>query len=166
MTDSHETNHAAGPGSRHADGVRGESLSNERALRKWALQTILLSPHPMPKSWDSMEIGAARLVAYVKTGSSVLPDVSSVVNASFFDRSVQAGNEDISAFKGFQNLGLRALQFGNTAFQFFRSRLHKRSSPFSGVNKQKMDDGGRHGNVSPDSFTVRSPENANAGDAA
>ncbi len=166
MTDFHETSHAAGSGSRHADSVRSSGLSNEQALRKWALQTILLSPHPMPSSWANLERGASRLIAFVETGSSVLPDVRSVVNASFFDRSVQAGNEDISAFKGFQNLGLRTLQFGNAAFQFFRSRLHKRSSPFSGVNKQKMDDGGRHDNVSPDSFTVRSSENANAGDAA
>ncbi|BAU38296.1 hypothetical protein APT_01214 [Acetobacter pasteurianus NBRC 101655] len=146
MTDSHETNHAAASGHRHADGVRSEGLSNEQALRKWALQTILLSPHPMPKSWDSMEVGAARLVAYVKTGSSVLPDVSPVVNASFFDRSVQAGNENVGALKGFQNLGLRTLQFGNAAFQFFRSRFHKNSS-FHCSCKNMMDEAGRGDNA-------------------
>ncbi|GCD50866.1 hypothetical protein BJI49_13790 [Acetobacter pasteurianus] len=146
MTDSHETNHAAEAGNCHADGVRGEGLSNEQTLRKWALQTILLSPHPMPKSWDSMEVGVARLVAYVKTGSSVLPDVSPVVNASFFDRSVQAGNENVGVLKGFQNLGLRTLQFGNAAFQFFRSRFHKNSS-FHCSCKNMMDEAGRGDNA-------------------
>ncbi|GCD52999.1 hypothetical protein [Acetobacter pasteurianus] len=163
MTDSHETNHAAEAGSRHADGVRGEGLSNEQALRKWALQTILLSPHPMPKSWDSMEVGAARLVAYVKTGSSVLPDVSSIVNTSFFDRGVQAGNENVGTFKGFQNLGLRTLQFGNAAFQFFRSRLHKNSSSH-GLGKHMMDEAGRGDNAA--ARTTDCPQNANAGVAA
>lgn len=152
MTDFHKTNHAAGAGSRHAEGVRGEGLSNEQALRKWALQTILLSPHPMPTSWADLERGASRLIAFVETGSSVLPDVSSVVNTSFFSRSIQARNKDVGCFKGFQNFGLRTLQFGNAAFQFFRSRLHKRSSPSSGCGEQKMDDGGRHGNVPPGSL--------------
>ncbi len=151
MTNSHETNHAAEAGSRHADGVRSAGLSNEQALRKWALQTILLSPHPMPSSWADLERGASRLIAFVETGSSVLPEFVSRQNTSFFSWGVEAGNKDVSSFKGAQNFGLRFFQFGNAAFQFFRSRLHKRSSPFSGVNKQKMDDGGRHDNVSPDS---------------
>lgn len=163
MTDSHETNHAAEAGSRHADGVRGEGLSNEQALRKWALQTILLSPHPMPKSWAELERGASRLIAFVETGSSVLPDVSSVVNASFFDWSVQAGNKNVGTFKGFQNLGLRTLQFGNAAFQFFRGRLHKNSSSH-GLGKHMMDEAGRGDNAA--ARTTDCPQNANTGDAA
>lgn len=146
MTDSHETNHAAASGHRHADGVRSEGLSNEQALRKWALQTILLSPHPMPSSWADLEQASNRYVLFVLTGSSIRPKIGSVINASFGGRRVQAGNENVSTFKGFQNLGLRTLQFGNAAFQFFRSRLHKNSS-FHGLGKHMMDEAGRGDNA-------------------
>lgn len=45
-------------------------------------------------------------------------------------------------------------------------RFSMNSSLVRFLDKRTMDDGGWHGNVPPDSFTVRSPENANAGDAA
>ncbi|KAA8385140.1 hypothetical protein FKW31_10030 [Acetobacter sp. DmW_136] len=129
MTDSHETNHAVGPGSRHADGVRSSGLSNEQDLRKWALQTILLSPHPMPSSWADLERGASRLIAFVETGSSVLPEFVSRQNTSFFSRGVEAGNKDVSSFKGAKILDCvssssEMRRSSSSVVGFIRDRLH------------------------------------------
>lgn len=183
MTDSHETNHAAGARSCHAEGVRAVCISliwvggalvlaNQFMREQRRYRAFTYSSNGNFSSYEDME-------DYVDNVEKTLLPKSFFGRVTrwlhwgklfgrFYPVSVNCFGYICNQIEQF----IFALQLVatklfykmcNVAFprKFFRN--HQKSSPSSGCCEQKMDDGGRHGNVPPGSCAAGFPENANAG---
>lgn len=128
----HDKNHATEPEDCQQNGVRSDI-----ELRKWAIQTILLSPHPLPSSLERLGSSSLRLASFAKHGT-LFPELRAVEDTSLFGRRIKAGNKDVGGFQHIKNFAL-------IARKFFYSWFHKESSPFMFGSKRMMDDGGRYG---------------------
>ncbi|MCP1197009.1 hypothetical protein NKW84_14230 [Acetobacter senegalensis] len=148
---SHEKNHAAGPEGCQLNGVQADI-----ELRKWAIQTILLSPHPLPSSLERLETSSLRLASFAKHGT-LFPEIRAVVDTSLFGRRIKTGNKNVSGFQRIKNFALIARKFIYFPFKFFYGWFHKKSS-FLGCGKRRMDDGGRCGNVPPNAAGKKVPQ--------
>lgn len=138
----HAEKHAAA-----ADMCQPNGVQSDVDLRKWAIQTILLSPHPLPSSMERLESSSLRLASFAKYGT-LFPEFRSVEDASLFGRRIKSGNKDVCGFQSIKNFALIVLKLSYSLLNLFWLWFHK-ESPFGVVDKQRMDDGGRHGDVPP-----------------
>ncbi|MFT8723352.1 MAG: hypothetical protein ABF759_12390 [Acetobacter malorum] len=152
MSDRNETNHAAGYEACQANGVQ-----TDIELRKWAIQTILLSPHPVPSTMEKLGSSSLRLASFAKHGT-LFPELHAVVDTSLFGRRIKTGNKDVSGLKRIKNFALIARKFIYFALKFFYSWFHKNSS-FLDFGKERMDDSGGCSNVPPASCEKVSSNN-------
>lgn len=151
MSDHNENKHAA-----EAEGCQPNGVQSDIELRKWAIQTILLSPHPLPSSKEVLEKASLRLVSFARSGT-LFPELSPLVNTSTFGRTVKAGDKNIGGFQRIKNFALIILKFPYALLKLLRRWFHKESS-FVGCRKQRMDDGGRRGNAPPNAANAKIPE--------
>ncbi|MPQ75099.1 hypothetical protein [Acetobacter senegalensis] len=163
MIGRNKTSHAAGSDIRQVGGdavqinLKVEPLSQTACLdghqadielRKWAIQTILLSPHPLPSSLERLGSSSLRLASFAKHGT-LFPELRAVEDTSLFGRRIKAGNKDVRGFQRIKNFALIARKFIYFPFKFFYGWFHKESSFVGFVEDSTMDDGGRCGNVPP-----------------
>ncbi|MDN7350549.1 hypothetical protein [Acetobacter senegalensis] len=143
MSDHNEANHAASGAACQPNCVQADI-----ELRKWAIQTILLSPHPLPSSLERLETSSLRLACFAKHGT-LFPEIRAVVDTPLFGRRIETGNKNADCFQCIKNFALIARKFIYFPFKFFYGWFHKESSPSCLGRKRTMDDGGRCGNVPP-----------------
>lgn len=131
-----------------ADACQLNGVQSDIELRKWAIQTILLSPHPLPSTMELLEKASLRLVCFARSGT-LFPELSPFVNTSAFGGTVKAGDKNIGSFQCIKNFALIVLKLPYALLKLFWRWLHKESSFVGVVGDSTMDDGGRCCNVPP-----------------
>ncbi|OUL65965.1 hypothetical protein HK16_12600 [Acetobacter senegalensis] len=74
-------------------------------LRKWAIQTILLSPHPLPSSLEKLGSSSLRLASFAKHGT-LFPELRGVEDISLFGRPIRSESKIARGFRRLKTFGL------------------------------------------------------------